>query len=202
MRHILTSFLSSGAVQIANVITGIVAARFLLPEGRGELAFLLLWPVLIADVGTLSINTAVSYYTAQSRFSPKRVFAGALFTLSVLSLLLMAVFVLLMPLLFAGRGPELVMVGWVLLVFIPVHLYSSCLFSQFQGAHDFTVYNALRLVLAYSYFVFIVPFVWLFGATPAAFAYAFLAANAATLLTSTTLAGGPAGYPAGRTKRS
>lgn len=40
MRHILTSFLSSGAVQIANVITGIVAARFLLPEGRGELAFL------------------------------------------------------------------------------------------------------------------------------------------------------------------
>ena len=189
MRHILTSFLSSGAVQIANVITGIVAARFLLPEGRGELAFLLLWPALIADVGTLSINTAVSYYTAQSRFSPKRVFAGALFTLSVLSLLLMAVFVLLMPLLFAGRGPELVTVGWVLLVFIPVHLCSSCLFSQFQGAHDFTVYNALRLVLAYSYFVFIVPFVWLFGATPAAFAYAFLAANAATLLTSTTLAG-------------
>jgi O-antigen/teichoic acid export membrane protein len=189
MRHIFTSFLSSGAVQIANVITGILAARLLLPEGRGELAFLLLWPALIADLGALSVNTAVSYYTAQKKFSPKRVFAGALFTLSVLSLLLMAAFVLLMPLLFAGRGPELVTVGWVFLVFIPIHLYSSCLFSQFQGAHNFTVYNALRMVLAYSYFVFIVPFVWLFGAIPGAFAYAFLAANAATLLTSATVTG-------------
>ena len=36
MRHIFTSFLSSGAVQIANVITGIVAARFLLPEGIAD----------------------------------------------------------------------------------------------------------------------------------------------------------------------
>lgn len=189
MKHILTSFLTSGAVQIANVITGILAARLLLPEGRGELAFLLLWPTLISDLGALSVNTAVSYYTAQKKIAPKQVFAGALFTLTVLSLLLMVVFVLLMPLLFAGRGPELLTVGWVFLIFIPIHLYSSCLFSQFQGAHNFTVYNALRMVLAYSYFVFIVPFVWLFGATPAAFAYAFLAANAVTLLTSTALAG-------------
>jgi len=111
MKHIFTSFLSSGAVQIANVITGILAARLLLPEGRGELAFLLLWPTLIADTGALSINTAVSYYTAQSRFSPKRVFAGALFTLTVLSFLLVIAFILLMPVLFAGRRPELLTVG-------------------------------------------------------------------------------------------
>ncbi|MFT5485884.1 MAG: O-antigen/teichoic acid export membrane protein [Paracoccaceae bacterium] len=189
MKHIFTSFLSSGAVQIANVITGILAARLLLPEGRGELAFLLLWPALIADVGALSVNTAVSYYTAQKKFSPKQVFASAFFTLSVLSLLLMGAFALLMPFLFAGRGPELWTVGWVFLIFIPIHLYSSCLFSQFQGAHNFTMYNILRMVLAYSYFIFVVPFIWLFGETPAAFAYAFLVANAATLLVSTTLAG-------------
>jgi len=77
----------------------------------------------------------------------------------------------------------------VFLLFIPTHLYSSCLFSQFQGAHNFTVFNILRMVFAYSYFLFIIPFVWLFGQTPAAFAYSFLATSAATLLTGATLAG-------------
>lgn len=189
MKNLFTSFLSSGAVQIANLVTGILAARLLLPEGRGELAFLLLWPPMIAEIGSFSVNTAVSYYSARNEFSRKQIFAGATLTIAVLSVLLMAVFILVMPALFTGQRPELMNVGWIFVAYIPIHLFSACLFCQFQGAHDFTTYNVLRVLLAYGYFGFIFVCVWIFDASPAAFAYAFLAANVATLLTSISLAG-------------
>ena len=38
MRDISVSIVATGVIQVANVATGILAARLLLPEGRGELA--------------------------------------------------------------------------------------------------------------------------------------------------------------------
>ena len=188
MKDLFTSFLSTGAIQIANIATGVLAARLLLPDGRGELALLILWPALIADIGALGVNTAVAYYSARKEFSPERVFAAAAAIVAVLSPLLMAAFVLLMPSLFAGHRPELMNVGWVFIAFIPIHLFLHCLISQFQGAHEFTIFNILRAKQHYLYLGFILLFVWRFGATPAAFGYAYIAANAAALAGGLVLA--------------
>lgn len=187
MKDLFTSFLSTGAIQVANIVTGVLAARLLLPEGRGDLAFLLLWPAMIADIGAFGVNTAVSYYSARKEFPPQRIFAGAVVIVTALSVVLMAVFAFLIPVLFTGHRAALTGVGWVFLVFIPIHLFLHCVISQFQGALEFTIFNVLRAKQHYCYLGFVLLFILLFDATAATFAYAFLAANAVTLVTGVSL---------------
>ena len=47
MKDISVSFLTTAYIQALNIVTGLLAARLLLPEGRGELAALMLWPGLV-----------------------------------------------------------------------------------------------------------------------------------------------------------
>ena len=45
-----------------NAATGILTARLLAPEGRGELAAISIWPVLVAGLTTLGLPTALVYH--------------------------------------------------------------------------------------------------------------------------------------------
>ena len=55
-----------------NAVTGIVTARALQPVGRGELAAMVLWPMLFAGLTTCGLPTALVYFM---RRDPRR--AGA-----------------------------------------------------------------------------------------------------------------------------
>ena len=56
-RHPVTlSLAASVAIQGLNVLTGIVLARTLGPAGRGELAAVMLWPSILAAVGSLGVR--------------------------------------------------------------------------------------------------------------------------------------------------
>jgi O-antigen/teichoic acid export membrane protein len=184
MKDILTSFASTGAIQLANIGTGILAARLLLPEGRGELAFLLLWPPLVADVGALGVYSAVAYYSARRDFAPQALFASGAAIVALLSAVLMAGFAIAVPFLYADHRPEMQTAGWIFVAFVPVHLMSYCLMTQFQGAQEFTVSNSLRAVLPYAYLAIVVALAALPAglATPENFAYAFLGGNVAAML--------------------
>ena len=184
MKDLFTSFFSSGAIQIANIGTGILAARLLLPDGRGELAFLLLWPPVVAELGALGVYSAVSYYSARRDFTPASLFASSAALVALLSAVLMAGFAIAIPYLYAGYRADMQTVGWVFLVFVPIHLMSYCLITLFQGAQEFTVSNTLRAVLPYAYLVLVLAIAVAPAgtATPETFAYAYLGGNAVALL--------------------
>ena len=59
MKDISVSFATTAYIQVLNIATGLIAARILLPEGRGELAALMLWPGLIAELGNLGLSDAL-----------------------------------------------------------------------------------------------------------------------------------------------
>ena len=65
MKDLFGSFLATGGTQIANFATGILAAGILLPEGRGEPTILLLWQMLVADLGSFSLSTSTSFHMAR-----------------------------------------------------------------------------------------------------------------------------------------
>ena len=67
MRNLFISFLSTGFIQLANLATGILAARLLHPEGRGELALLVLWAVLVANLGSMGLRCTSTGKAAPSR---------------------------------------------------------------------------------------------------------------------------------------
>jgi O-antigen/teichoic acid export membrane protein len=66
---LLQSIVLKFGVVFLNALTGIVTARTLNPTGRGELAALVLWPVLLAGVTTFGLPSALIYHM---RRTPER----------------------------------------------------------------------------------------------------------------------------------
>jgi O-antigen/teichoic acid export membrane protein len=141
MKDLLTTFLSAGAIQFINIATGILAARLLLPEGRGELAILLLWPVLIADLGSFSLSTSVSYHTARKEHTIREIGAGALLIITALFPILIAIFLALAPTIYAGHRPEVMRLAVICAILIPTYMYALSLMSLFQGSQKFGSYS-------------------------------------------------------------
>ena len=180
MRNLFTSFLSTGAIQIANLVTGILAARLLLPEGRGELALLLLWPILIAELGSLGLNTAVSYKSARRETTSPEIFSATVWLVAALSPLLIGAYAAAVLFAFDGQRPAVVSMAWVCAAIVPLHLYSLALVSQFQGEQRFGPFNVLRSLMHFFYLGLVLLLVALSLADVQGFAFAFLGAIAAT----------------------
>jgi O-antigen/teichoic acid export membrane protein len=156
MKDLLTTFLSAGMIQFINIVTGILAARLLLPEGRGELMILLLWPVLIADLGQFSMNTSVSFHVARKERSAQEIWTGAFLCITILCPVLIGIFLLAAPSIYSGQRPEVMQLTYICVALIPTYLYALSMMSIFQGAQKFGPYNLLRSLVHFSYLGFVV----------------------------------------------
>ena len=56
VKGFLSSFIANVSIHVCNVATGIIAARILLPIGRGELATVILWPVILEILGQIGAS--------------------------------------------------------------------------------------------------------------------------------------------------
>lgn len=72
------------AIVALGILTGLLAARLLGPEGRGQLAEVVLWPQLIAGIFSLSIGEVVAYSEASKKNRIPRKYAHAAVLLLVL----------------------------------------------------------------------------------------------------------------------
>jgi O-antigen/teichoic acid export membrane protein len=56
----IATFSTSLAIQFCGLITGILTARLLGPTARGELATVMLWPMILSNLGLLGCNWALA----------------------------------------------------------------------------------------------------------------------------------------------
>ena len=61
----VTTTLTNLLIMGSNAIGGIVSARVLGPDGRGQLTVVMLWSAIINVVGILGLPSAFTYYTAR-----------------------------------------------------------------------------------------------------------------------------------------
>lgn len=151
MKDLLTTFMSAGMIQLIGIVTGILAARLLLPEGRGELAILLLWPVLIADLGSFSLSASSGFHMARKQATPQEIWANTFLFVTILFPILIGVFVLFAPMIYDGQRDEVLQLTYVCAALIPAYLYALSLMAIFQGAQKFGPYNLLRSLVHFSY---------------------------------------------------
>lgn len=166
---------TSGAVAVLGVVTGTVAARLLEPSGRGELAQLLLWPQLVATLGTLGIDVAATYTSADAA-RRRNVPATLLALAAVQSLALVPLYLLLTPLLFgdaAGDGARM------MALLIPAYLVGAYSVNALSGRLRFGAFNIVRVALPAVYCSIIVALAATGELSPHTGALAYLIAHGA-----------------------
>jgi O-antigen/teichoic acid export membrane protein len=150
-RSLATSFLTSGGIQAINVLTGVVLARVLGPEGRGELAAVLLWPYILVTLGSLGAVDAAAYYAARGKTDRRTLVGTTLIIGLAQSVLLVGIGVGIVTFALGDYRDSTVRAAYLMLAFIPLNLtglYLMWLLSGFQRLGWFQVLRLTTIVVA------------------------------------------------------
>jgi O-antigen/teichoic acid export membrane protein len=140
----IVTYLFSGATLVANLVTGVISARALGPDGRGVTVALLTLTQLIGFVFAAGATQSLSYFVARRPEDAPRLLTTWSLMLLPLAALAIGIGQLLLPVLFEPGSDALLVGRWfvfAIVLVIGVELYCGLLL----GLHDFFVYNALRL---------------------------------------------------------
>lgn len=182
MKHIMVSFLAAGAIQLCNIASGVLAARLLLPQGRGELAVIILWSSIIATVGFLSIDQAVAYWSALRREHAIRLTILAMLLATGLAAISVSVGFAILPSALESYRPEVLSIGRLYLVYIPLSYFGMVILAYFQGSLRLTEWSLIRTVMPVGYVLGILVFLALGSTSVRDFVIASLLANAAVIV--------------------
>jgi O-antigen/teichoic acid export membrane protein len=150
---------TSLAIQACGLITGVLTARLLGPAARGELAAVMLWPVILSNLGLMGCNWALAREVAAN---PHReadwvysslIVAGAAASLSV------ALGYFLVPHLLPFDKQYLTTLARLCLLLIPLDILSQTLLAAEQGRMRWTRYNAVRAAF-YIFYAFLIVLIW------------------------------------------
>jgi O-antigen/teichoic acid export membrane protein len=141
-----SSFLSAAIIQVVTMMAGILSARLLLPQGKGELTAVMLWPSILASIGSLGVIEAATYFTADAPDQSPRIWATTLALVAGLSLVLVAIGYFLIPEVLAGYGVHVVAIARWYLAFIPLSFVTLSLMGFLLGRLHFIQYNVLRVL--------------------------------------------------------
>jgi O-antigen/teichoic acid export membrane protein len=135
---------ATAAILMLNVITGILSARCLGPQGRGELAVLLICPQLLCFLFSLGLPAAVVVF-AKKRPREESALMGAALLLSIIAAAGAVVAgLLLVPKLTEQYSAEIASQARVLLVFVFLGVIQSVPWSGLQIRERFGINNLAR----------------------------------------------------------
>ena len=184
-RRLISTIGADGMLAVAGLITGILTARLLMPEGRGVLAAVLLWPRLFASIGSLGVGNGIVYYAGRSQTDevPLSSLGGNLLGLSVLQGAVIAAAGYVATPYILGDYPDAAvqMTRWLFLwaPFARIYAYAMDLL---HGLGEFHLWNVIRVGRKCLYAGSIVLLWWLGWTTAENIVWGFLGAEAAGLV--------------------
>lgn len=160
--QLLITFCANVALILLGLVTGVLLARLLGPDGRGELAAIQLWPSFIAGFALLGLPDALAYFSAQSPNRAGR-FLGSSVALGVLlSVPFMGLGYVAMPLLLSAQPAEVVHTARWCLLLVPLTAAVGTPYQVLRGRGDFFGWNVLRLAPGLGWLA-VICLAWLFG---------------------------------------
>ncbi len=145
------TFSTSLVIQACGAATGILTARLLGPVARGELATVILWPIILSNLGLMGCNWVLAREVAKD---PERegdwVAVGVAVGLATALLYLLAGYFLIPLLLPSDRG-YLLPVARLCLLLIPLDITNQILLAVEHGRMRWRRYNLLRLSFSLFY---------------------------------------------------
>ena len=138
-------FLANGVLLLLNVVTGVITARALGPEGRGEVAALVAVPTFVCFLAPLGLASAVVFESKSGRSSPDAISTSALLLATVLGLVAAVVAAIGTPWVLATHQPALVTTAVWLSAFSVLGLLANLGMAVLQGTERFGHCNAIRV---------------------------------------------------------
>ena len=132
------------AVLLLNVLTGVLSARFLGPQGRGELSVLLLCPPLLSFLFTLGLPSAVVVLARKEPREERALLGTALLLSCIAGFFAIAAGLVMIPFLTERYSAEISSEARLLLVFAFLGVTQNVLWSALQVRERFGVNNLAR----------------------------------------------------------
>ncbi len=130
-----------------NMGTGIITARFLGPEGRGEQAAMLLWPQFLAYTITLGLPKSLLYNLKKHPEEKSELFAAALLMGTGLGMVASLIGIIFMPQWLSQYSPSVIRYAQWFMVTAPLALLGVTFTAAFESEEEFTIANQTRYLV-------------------------------------------------------
>jgi O-antigen/teichoic acid export membrane protein len=178
----IVTFSTSVAIQGCGLITGILTARLLGPTARGEFATVMLWPMILSNLGLLGFNWALAREVGMDGAKEADWVCAAVASGFAASLVFLAIGFLFVPYLLPFDRQYLVSLTRACLLLIPLDVVNQILLAVDHGRMRWRRYNFMRA----SFFVFyaiLICAIWAERKTTVAwFVWVFLIAHLIAVL--------------------
>lgn len=178
----IATFFTSLAIQFCGLITGILTARLLGPIARGELATVMLWPMILSNLGLLGCNWALAREVFADPVNESEWIRAAIAVGFAAACACLLLGYWLIPYLLPSDRRYLASLVRVCLLSIPLGILNQTLLAIEHGRMRWRRYNVVRA----SFFVFYVILIGLIAASKKPqlqwFVWAYLASHALTVI--------------------
>lgn len=126
--------------------TGILTARVLGPAGRGELAAMILWPLLVASVTTLGVPSSLIYYL-RHRPQERRALIGNGFVMAtLLGSVAACIAALILPWWLRQYSPEVIHAAQWFLITVPLCSITLAGRAVLEASDEFAASNLIQIL--------------------------------------------------------
>ncbi len=132
--------------QFLLLVSGPLVARILGVDGRGYLAALSVWPIMLTAVGTLGVPIACAYFLSRDPGRSRRMLGEAYRLAMAQVLVLTPVLAIILFLWSRGKPTEVETAIFPILLMVPAGLAYQYALAILQGLQQFRALNVMRLL--------------------------------------------------------
>jgi O-antigen/teichoic acid export membrane protein len=144
---LVATALANGVIAACGLVSGTLLARMLGADGRGELAAVQGWPLLLAAVGSVGLTEAAAYFAAKAPERARTTLASAT-TLSLpFSVAAAAMGLWILPYALQSQAPDVLRAARISLLLVPLMALVSAPQQALRGAGQYTAWNLLRILV-------------------------------------------------------
>ena len=181
-RPFASTAVANAALAVVGLLTGMLAARLLGAEGRGQLAAAQAWPLFLATLGSFGLTEAIAYFVARDPLRARTSLATGLLLSVPFTLVAVVAGVWLIPLVLRAQTLEVQQVATLCLVLVPLLTLSAAPSQALRGVGRFRAWNVLRLFTPLAWLAILVAVRGTDYATVPTLALAFIGATAVVTL--------------------
>lgn len=183
-KNVTIIFFANALTLLSGVITSLLTAWALKPEGRGDLAVVVLWPNVVALLVGMGLPLAHRYFLARQPEMLSMLFSNAILFAIGMGALAYCVAEFAVPKLVGTRSPEVMWLVRIYLFNIPLALLYDLMAGLLEGAREFKCAALARVIFfgiqSGTYFL-----LWLTGhLTVESAAFTMIAAQIANSMTA------------------